>query len=94
MDPNWVPKPDHTPFVGSVWYPYRPGTLKSHKKLPENAPVKSKVSFIWHVPVGAQLFQAKSYNHFAVSVQFEHESEDVVNEDLEYFLNCWSPEIV
>jgi hypothetical protein len=67
--------------------------LKSHKELPENAPVKSGAHFTWHVPIGTQLFKAKSYNHFAVSVQFEHKNSDVVKEDLKYFLDVWRPEI-
>lgn len=93
MDPDWTPKADPTPFAHSVWYPYQPGILKSHKELPENAPVKSRVNFIWNVPIGAQLFKPKSYNHFAVSVHFEHENAEIIKKDLDYFLNIWRPEI-
>ncbi|KAI6184604.1 hypothetical protein M3Y97_00614300 [Aphelenchoides bicaudatus] len=93
MDPNYVPKADPTPFTNSIWYPYQIGTLKSHKELPGDSPVKSRLQFKWLVPVGTKLFKAESYNHFVVSVMIEHEDASVVKKDLEYLLNNWRPEI-
>lgn len=93
-NPQWRPKPDLTLPVYSVWYPFEKGLLRSHAELPEDAPVKSRVQFYWHVPVCTQLFKANTYNHFVVSVLIEHEDVNVVNTDLDYFLNVWRPDIV
>jgi hypothetical protein len=93
MNPNYAPKQDNTPVCYSVWYQYRPGTLKSHSELPDDSPVKSNVKFDWLVPIGSELFKASSFNHFIVKVEIEHTNESLVKQDLGYFMDIWRPDI-
>jgi hypothetical protein len=93
MNPNYVPKPDNTQICYSVWYQYRPGTLKSHSELSDDSPIKSNVKFDWLVPIGTKLFKATNFNHFVVSVEIEHTDEDIVKQDLAYFMDVWRPDI-
>lgn len=64
----------------------------SHSE-PSTAHLRSHVRFSWHTPVGSRLVAASSYNHFVVNVEVAHEQQQVVEEELQWLMSNWKPQI-
>ncbi|KAI6226318.1 ATP-grasp domain-containing protein [Aphelenchoides fujianensis] len=94
MIPDYAatPDPKRKTTAAAAWWPSRPGVLKSHSE-PSTAHLRSRVRFSWHTPVGSRLEAASSYNHFVVNAEVQHEEQRMVEEDLQWLMANWKPQI-
>uniref|UniRef100_A0AC35GSR4 ATP-grasp domain-containing protein n=1 Tax=Panagrolaimus sp. PS1159 TaxID=55785 RepID=A0AC35GSR4_9BILA len=96
LDPNYKAEPDPNKpkfFERHVWYPWKEGTLKSHRGVDKLAPITSKLLYNWLVQPGTKLHNAIDAGHFIVSITLQNYNKDKLLADVEWLMANWRPDV-
>jgi len=97
LDPQYRADPDPARpkvFERHLWFPYNEGVLRSHRKVPSDAPITSELTFNWLVEPGTQLCKPTSFAHFMLHIRLQNANRQKVLADLRWLEENWRPDIL